>query len=930
MSSPADDDSRNVSSETTVSAAPPGSDNPAVPTEHPVVDSTAAPTTVDVTSETTTMVLALNECTSVTPTSDLAITAPDPNVTPIPVPGTMSNTCDTLQSTQSEHSPDATVTQEPPYLQLNIRIPCAKSDDVLANVGSAFLPFSYFYVPATGLAPTFSRLLRALIMEILHAPNVQFSYVAADYFAEELRSTEFFGRFQLSTGRNRPLRDVDALVAYFERTQAYFDRPHEGILDHKIIINVDIPDEITLASCDYEDSPYFVFLHAIRGGPGQSLGGIPVLSTFPTITSIPIPSSTDPSTPNKVTDTSPNIDTPAPSHVTPPSPATTQSIDYSHCSDATNADDTTPLGQLFVSSLRDLTTASCTRIAQGAAVAGGTLGTGLRRGMLGLQHRLRQPARPRPVPTMGPSSNFSSIRSSPHATSTTPPAQPTVTFHPTPTVVHIPSHDTDPVPTTPAPPTVAPPLTGTTASTTPSDYHSTFPDSMGNHHYAQGPDNTSGFTWRNRTVSPNWSSHAHGGVPRHTSSYSADRRDPHSSHPRGATYGTNTHSGTDPYSTHGTPPVRNMTPNYTMLGSTHMDMDNYLALLQRDVNLPYFTKQTNIPTHRPGEPIGMWYRRFVLHGASHGVYIAPYETLIPDTPLGYWFAQLPRELRVQIPSFVAAISAALNREGVFPDGSPEALTVATSPDGCHALYMLLRSTHPRLHGRGSSQQPEQGDNESFMAYMVRVRDYAYDELTLGHHLSDHALVGLALRNVHPRFRQPVNQHLDATYRKLDPGNDIPFALHIDQLAYTFQEAVTIYGAPHSCNTFHAPSTAQRPTSGTRSSSYGRHTDRQNGRIYNLSDDGDTPTFADFDANDVDDIVHRINTAQNRAPGACYLCHSTAHQANQCPDLVQAVHQQLVLSEHPHVRTQIMRQLRPDTHGRSDPTPWGSSPDFQRS
>jgi hypothetical protein len=223
-------------------------------------------------------------------------------------------------------------------------------------------------------------------------------------------------------------------------------------------------------------------------------------------------------------------------------------------------------------------------------------------------------------------------------------------------------------------------------------------------------------------------------------------------------------------------------------------------------------------------------------------------------------------------------------------GSKEALTASSSPDRYHALYMLLRSSHPRLHGRGSSQQPEQRDNESFLAYMVRIHNYALDELTLGNHLSDHALVGMSIRNVHSRFRHSVNQHLDATYRKLDPGDDITFTLHINQIACTMDETVVIYSNGNTHAAFSSPTAPSRPpfpAGGTRPT-YNHHSNRRTGRVYHLADEGDDTALADFDQSDIDDVVHQINSAQVRAPGSCYLCHSTAHQAQHCPELIQAI------------------------------------------
>jgi hypothetical protein len=70
-----------------------------------------------------------------------------------------------------------------------------------------------------------------------------------------------------------------------------------------------------------------------------------------------------------------------------------------------------------------------------------------------------------------------------------------------------------------------------------------------------------------------------------------------------------------------------------------------------------------------------------------------------------------------------------------------------------------------------------------------------------------------------------------------------------------------------------------------------------------------PIFDAFTNDKTDGAIHAVTMDQTRH--ACYLCKSTVHQASSCPELVQAVAQQLVLSEHPHVKSQILRTLCPD-------------------
>jgi hypothetical protein len=309
-------------------------------------------------------------------------------------------------------------------------------------------------------------------------------------------------------------------------------------------------------------------------------------------------------------------------------PVSTPSIEYDHRHVAMDMDvkPEATIGQLLASSLRKVTTASFKGMAYGVGAAQHRLHRGLVTfNQQSESTRPAHPTSPAPPPPIIPTTLYPSISPSHHRSS------PTVTFQPAPNIVQVQPRDngiyyhTTSAPTAfdqsqPAQP--APPLTSTTTSTLPSNngfYSPTGatnipPDNTPHAHCAHGPNSTSGFTWRTRPTTQ------HADMPsRHPSAPTYDQREHSSTQPtRGATYGTPTYNGLNPYLAQGTHPPRNMTPNYTMLGTTYMGLDNFLALLQRDIHISHFTKQSNIPPCLPNEPIGMWYRRFVLHGTSYG------------------------------------------------------------------------------------------------------------------------------------------------------------------------------------------------------------------------------------------------------------------------------------------------------------------------
>jgi Reverse transcriptase (RNA-dependent DNA polymerase)/GAG-pre-integrase domain len=830
-----------MSPDSLASNAPPGYNTPAV-TSAPHVATTVAPTDTDATIALKTTVLADDSIENITKPAPVIID-PALSVMPLPISSDMPPSLEHLK----QSSEDVLLEPDPPYLQLNLRVPCAKDNPSLYAVGTTHLLFSHIYNASDGLSPAFPRLIRSMITEILFTPDTQFNYIAVDTFSEHFISSTFFGDFVLSTGRNRPLRDADLMGAYLQRAQAYFDTPAAAGTDRYTSINVDIPDALIIEGCNYEASPYYNYVQSLiatQRSTAQStiIDAHPSETTNTTTTQISTVTPSPPSTTFDFTIASVSTDAAPGTTMVPPqtpttSPATTGIFNYSnnHQPDMTEPNDTTmgmdytqdtPLGQLFMTSIKEISSASIRGIAYGTDAAVNQL----RRGLHGVNQSLRTDRKQH----VHPPSSFRPVNLYPPATNTGHRASPTVTFHPTPTVVHIPpcvpaqhNHSVPPN-TTPGPigTTSVPPYTSTTQSTTPSGHGNFVPTLPSTPHsnytaFATGPDNGSGFHWRNRSVMPHWQ-HSHstsdqGVLPESTESGTSSSPSPspsptppgflhdHRSYThrdsrspshgqRPLTYGTSNSTGANPYvsarSTH-----RNMTPNYTMLTGAVMDMDSYLNVLLLEPHIGNFTKGSNIPIFTKGDSIAMWYRRFVMHGASHGVYIPPYETVHTSSPLGDWFEHLPLPLRMSHSTFSSAISAALTREGIFPTGSTQQLIVSTMADGYMALHTLLRSIHPRLHGLGSQQQPEQRDNEPFLEYVVRVKDYAYDELVLGNCISDHALIGLVIRNVHRRYKFAVNTHVDTKYRLLDPGDDIPFEMHIDQIALTMHAATTLHTFP---------------------------------------------------------------------------------------------------------------------------------------
>jgi hypothetical protein len=296
------------------------------------------------------------------------------------------------------------------------------------------------------------------------------------------------------------------------------------------------------------------------------------------------------------------------------------------------------------------------------------------------------------------------------------------------------------------------------------------------------------------------------------------------------------------------------------------------------------------------EPIGMWYRRFVAHGATNGIYVPPYESVTPLHSLGTWFEHMPAPIQHNVHVMSQYINNAINQSDVFAHNSPERLIILNSPDGYTALYNLLRDSHPNLKEVNQFNDcPRQFEPEPFLGYLTRFKSWALDELATGHHMSDLHLLGKVIGNVHRTHAPAINLHVGHQFRTLRDGNPIPHALHLEQLAGTMDNATRLYGnaSPNRpVNPYHR---GYRSCTGSS-------------RVHSLHG-GDAHDETSTEDDDFAFMVHQI-TSQSAPNGGCFCCESTDHNAADCPQLQSYVKMQLLFSEKPKLRSHIISKMRP--------------------
>lgn len=238
-----------------------------------------------------------------------------------------------------------------------------------------------------------------------------------------------------------------------------------------------------------------------------------------------------------------------------------------------------------------------------------------------------------------------------------------------------------------------------------------------------------------------------------------------------------------------------------------------------------------------------------------------------------------------------AISVALGRDKVFAPGSQEHISARSITDGYHALHAIVRSVHPALNPYQRSCTPVQRPEESFLSFVTRMKTYAYDECVSfrNGHYEDRQLILLTLGNCHPRYAWVVQLFFKDRVLRLEPGDMLPFELHMDQMAGTLDQAVARVGL---CP-LHSSS---------------RHgTDRD---IYGNDADDD-----DVDELSMDDqielcIYRRLaattaSSSKTVGGDCCRISHNTGHAMDECCSLVVHVLATLELVDQPAVRGRIL-------------------------
>ena len=118
-----------------------------------------------------------------------------------------------------------------------------------------------------------------------------------------------------------------------------------------------------------------------------------------------------------------------------------------------------------------------------------------------------------------------------------------------------------------------------------------------------------------------------------------------------------------------------------------------------------------------------WYKDLVSHGATHGVFIPPYESIVEEDIMGELWDRLPEGKKAQKADMSQVIYSLLRMEDTISSSLTAVHEVMQGArgDGYVILYNMMRTIHPRLRvQKYSSNAPYQKSNESIAKYMGRA------------------------------------------------------------------------------------------------------------------------------------------------------------------------------------------------------------------
>ena len=248
---------------------------------------------------------------------------------------------------------------------------------------------------------------------------------------------------------------------------------------------------------------------------------------------------------------------------------------------------------------------------------------------------------------------------------------------------------------------------------------------------------------------------------------------------------------TSPYSHVTTPDLHTFDLTEYSITNTSQYCD---VLNSTKMDLKHFMKKEYMPTQNTGSLLN-WYRRLTDHGLRCGVFIPPFESLIPMESLGLWINNIDPSIVAQVPQMSSAIHAAIVNCQSIPPG-PAFTEFLNTTCGYSALHDLMRDIHPRLAIHTLVyDKPKCKPQEHISDYIVRWKEYLLIEHEDGRRWRRHTVAKHIINNLPKEHRLWIQSQFDALMLSKSPHYEIPPAFHMNHISKTITTLIPLNPNP---------------------------------------------------------------------------------------------------------------------------------------
>lgn len=302
-------------------------------------------------------------------------------------------------------------------------------------------------------------------------------------------------------------------------------------------------------------------------------------------------------------------------------------------------------------------------------------------------------------------------------------------------------------------------------------------------------------------------------------------------------------------------PTRN---NFDIAEFGIMSKDRYCNQLnQMTFDAKTFLKKEYVPLQGSSTQLN-WYRRFTSHALRCGVFIPPFESLIPLTTLGAWSDALSQKVHDNLSLMSQMIHSAIVNFQAIPAG-PDFTSILNETCGYVALHNLMRAVHPRLSIVPIIRHaPRCKPSESISEFVARWTEFILIEHESERYWRRDDVARHIIANLPSQHSLWVQQSYDTLMLSQGHQYDVPPAFHMSMIARTITSIIS--KNPH--------------VSAPRD--HRDHHRSHHAHAYHSIDPEDVATSDD------DDIyqVHAMRSSNNNDKN-CPLCQSTTHDLIDC-------------------------------------------------